>query len=65
MPLKGCPKERGPLDIQLVLDSSGSMESHWADVIEELQTNFIDLIMTHEKSRMAISKFGTTYETIT
>ena len=58
----GCPRDLAPLDIQLVLDSSNSMGIHWTEMIEELQENFIDVIMTNNQSRMGITRFGQTHE---
>ena len=58
----GCPTDHGPLNIQLVLDSSASMGLIWAEMIKDLRENFIDVIMTNSRSKMAVTRFGSSAE---
>jgi len=57
---------RGPLDVQIILDASGSVgKENWKKLLNEMKENFIDGLMSHKESRMAIARFGTTHDVIT
>ena len=57
---------RGPIDVQILLDSSGSIDaSTWDKLMNEMKEHFIDSLMTHPDSRMAIARFGTDSEALT
>merc|ERR1711933_294778 len=62
----GCALSRGPIDVQILLDSSGSVDaSTWDKLMNEMKEHFIDSLMTHPDSRMAIARFGTESEALT
>jgi len=65
----GCALENGPIDVQIILDSSSSMAwkphtRNWKLLIGQMR-NFIDSLMTHKDSRMAIARFGTHSQILT
>merc|ERR1712050_244857 len=60
----GCPKSE-KLDVQLLLDASGSMSGVWKDLINKIKENFVGSILTNPTSRMAIAMFGDAYKIIT
>ena len=63
---QGCALSRGPIDVQILLDSSGSIDaSTWDKLMNEMKEHFIDSLMTHPDSRMAIARFGTESEALT
>merc|ERR1712168_11451 len=54
-----CAIEDGPFDVQVILDSSSSIGwKNWKSIIGEMK-KFIDSLMTHKDSRIAIGRFGT------
>jgi hypothetical protein len=55
----GCPEDVA-VDLQLILDSSGSItESGWTSLIEFLKIGFVDSIFGNTNSRLAVAKYGT------
>jgi len=59
----GCSIERGAIDVQVLLDSSYSIKAeNWDLLMNEMKEHFIDSLMTHKDSRMAIARFGTDSE---
>ena len=60
----GCPATK-KVDIQLILDSSGSIQkTPWTALIEFLKNDFIDAIFVNPDSRLAITKYGTRSEVL-
>ena len=60
----GCPVTQ-EVDVQLLLDSSGSMgENSWTSLMEIIKIDFIDPIFNNVKSRLAIARYGTKTEVL-
>ena len=60
----GCPSTQ-EVDVQLLLDSSGSMgENSWTSLMEIIKIDFIDPIFNNVKSRLAIARYGTKTEVL-
>ena len=56
---QGCPATKA-VDMQLLLDSSGSVgASAWTQMVQMLDSYFVDAIFTNPASRLAVAKFGT------
>jgi len=54
----GCPVGN-QVDIQLVLDSSGSIgQKNWVNLITKIKQELIGDLMTNTQSRMAIARYG-------
>lgn len=60
----GCPSVK-KVDVQLLLDSSGSMGTHWRGLINKIKTDFIGSVMSNKDSKMGIARFGETLVEIT
>jgi len=54
MTRRGCSASKA-MDVQLLLDSSGSSENYWGDIISYLKSDFE---FTNPKSRLAVTKYG-------